>query len=70
MTTNRKILILSSIVLVLLGIIAIIIFSVKIQVIKSEVVIADGNSQIVLVDKKIHKYLQRQTKSKTYQLES
>ena len=68
MATNRKILILSSIVLGLLGFILIIIFTVKIEVIESKVVIADGNSQIILVNKNIHKYLQKQTETKTYQI--
>ena len=68
MTTNRKILILSLIIMALLGVILIIVFTVKIEVIKSEVVIADGNSQIVLVNKKIHRYLQKQTESKTYRI--
>lgn len=68
MATNRKILILSSIVLGLIGFILIIIFTIKIEVIKSEAVIADGNSQIILVNKNIHKYLQKQTETKTYQI--
>ena len=68
MATNRKILILLSIILVLLGLILIIIFTVKIEVIKSEVVIADGNSQIVLVNKNIHKYLQKGPETKTYEI--
>ena len=68
MNVNRKLIILVSICLILIGLILIIIFGVKIEIIKSNIIIADGSSQIVLTSKKVHKYLQNQSETKTYQI--
>ncbi len=66
MNINHKIKILTSIIFVLTSLILIIIFGIKIEIIRSNIVISDGTSQIVLTNIKIHKYLQKQPETKTY----
>ena len=68
MNINHKIKILTLIILILTSLILIIIFGIKIEIIKSNIVISDGTSQIVLINKKVHKYLQKQLETKTYQI--
>lgn len=68
MNINHKIKILTLIILILTSLILIIIFGIKIEIIKSNIVISDGTSQIVLINKKVHKYLQKQSETKTYQI--
>lgn len=68
MSINRKLTILISICLILIGLILIIIFGVKIEIVKLNIIVADGSSQVILTSKKVHRYLQKQSETKTYQI--
>jgi len=70
MSNKQKLQILSIIILSLLALLLIIIFVTKIEIIKSNLIVSDGTSQTLFVNRGIHNYLQKQEETKTYMVKN
>ena len=70
MSNKRKIQILLVLIFSLFGILLVVIFATKFEIIKSNLIISDGTSQTLFVNKGIHNYLQKQEETKTYNVKN
>ena len=66
MSNKQKLQILSIVIVSLFALLLIIIFATKIEIIKSNLIVSDGTSQTLFVNRGIHNYLQKQEETKIY----
>ena len=70
MSNKQKLQILLVVIFSFFGLILIIIFATKIEIIKSNIIVSDGTSQTLFVNKNIHNYLQKQEETKVYKVKN
>lgn len=70
MSNKRKIQILLVLIFSLFAILLVVIFATKFEIIKSNLIISDGTSQTLFVNKGVHNYLQKQEETKTYNVKN